>query len=88
MGIVVSTTSTGRVVVVTTAVFSTGVTPAPDLVVVVVDGSFVVVVSAPNAMTGIEMLVPTKFEAAGDELSVTFKLTVDNLEKKSVGIPE
>jgi hypothetical protein len=46
MGIVVSTTSTGRVVVVTTAVFSTGVTPAPDLVVVVVDGSFVVVVSA------------------------------------------
>jgi hypothetical protein len=75
---------------VTTAVFSTGVTPAPDLVVVVVvvDGSFVVVVSASNAMTGIEMLVPTKFEAAGDELSVTLKLTVDNLEKKSVGIPE
>jgi hypothetical protein len=75
---------------VTTAVFSTGVTPAPDLVVVVVvvDGSFVVVVSASNAMTGIEMLVPTKFEAAGDELFVTLKLTVDNLEKKSAGIPE
>jgi hypothetical protein len=75
---------------VTTAVFSTGVTPAPDLVVVVVDvdGSFVVVVSDSNAMTGIEMLVPTKFEAAGDELFVTLKLTVDNLEKKSVGIPE
>jgi hypothetical protein len=86
MGIVVSTTSTGRVVVVTTAVFSTGVVPTPALVVVVC--GFDVVVSGSTPTTGIEMLVPTKFEAAGDELFVALKSTVDNLEKNSIGIPE
>jgi DNA helicase HerA-like ATPase len=87
MGIVVSTTSTGRVVVVTTAVFSTGVTPAPDLVVVVVVGSFVVVVSASNAMTGIGKLAPRKFDPLGDAFETIDNATDDHLEKNSVGIP-
>jgi hypothetical protein len=83
---VVTTTSPGAVVDETPRVPPSVFVPAPVCAVVVF--GFVVVVSASTPTTGIEMLVPTKFEAAGDELFVTLKPAVDDFEKNSVGIPE
>jgi hypothetical protein len=83
---VVPASSPTRVDVVTPAEFSTVVVLTPVIVVLV--GGFVAVVSAINPMTGFEIIPPAKFDPSGDALVVTDKLTAENFEKNTIGIPD